>query len=72
MAITSILDFDIMAGKLQCPGYLVVSWIDEQLVWNTSDYSDISSLSLPSENIWTPPFAQLNSLRLDVSLGVGV
>ena len=68
MAITSILNFDITSGKLNCPGYMLVSWTDEQLVWNISQHSGITYLNLHSGDIWTPRFVQTNNQRLDDSL----
>ena len=56
--IASILTFDMTTGKVVCPGYMQLFWIDEELVWNTTEFSDISHLSLPSGDIWTPQFIQ--------------
>jgi hypothetical protein len=34
--------------------WIEMSWADDRLVWNASDYDDISEITLPVENIWTP------------------
>ena len=47
---------------------MLVSRVDEQLVWNTSQYSGITYLNLHSDGIWTPRFVQTNNQRLDDSL----
>ena len=68
MEIANILTFDMTTGKLVCPGYIQLSWIDEELVWNTTEFSGISHLSLPPEDIWTPQFVQWGAEKIDISI----
>ena len=68
MAITSIINFDMMTGKLLCSGYMFASWTDEQLVWNSTDYNGISRLNVQSADIWTPQFVQSHRQKMDISL----
>ena len=68
MSITSILNFDITTGILLCSGYMLVSWTDDQLVWNVSHYNDITYLNIQPNKIWTPRFIQANNQPIDDSL----
>lgn len=52
--IFSILKLDIKSQTLHTSSLLVVSWIDEYLVWNSSKFSEIEYLRLPAESIWIP------------------
>ena len=67
MEIASILKFDMTTGKLICPGYMQLSWIDEELVWNTTEFTGISHLSLPPGDIWTPQFIQWGAEEVGTS-----
>ena len=68
MVIGSILSFDMTTGKLACPGYMLLSWRDEEIIWNASDFSGVSRLTLSSEDIWTPKFVQWGGQMMDISL----
>lgn len=52
--IFSILKLDIKSQTLHTSSLLVVSWIDEYLLWNSSKFSEIEYLRLPAESIWIP------------------
>ena len=58
MGVTGITSFDMTTGKLISTGYLYVSWTDEQLLWNSSDFNGLSRLTISSNDIWTPNFVQ--------------
>ena len=68
MAITGIFSLDIISGKLFCPGYVVATWTDEQLKWNSSDFSGITRFSISSSDIWTPEFVQFGSTESQFTL----
>ena len=61
MDITNINSLDIVSGKLLCPGYLVASWTDDQLVWNISDFNDLEQMSLTIDDIWVPSLVQFGA-----------
>ncbi|XP_041368559.1 neuronal acetylcholine receptor subunit alpha-6-like [Gigantopelta aegis] len=44
-------------------GWLELSWQDELLSWNASDFSGIDSLTLPINKLWTPDIALLNDVE---------
>lgn len=36
------------------------SWMDEKLVWNPSDYNNLTVLRIPCTNIWLPDIVLYN------------
>ena len=58
MAITALTSLDMTTGKLLSSGYLYVSWTDEQLVWNSSDFNNLTRLTVSPQDIWTPELVQ--------------
>ncbi|XP_041368561.1 neuronal acetylcholine receptor subunit alpha-2-like [Gigantopelta aegis] len=44
-------------------GWLELSWQDELLSWNASDYSGIDSLTLPINKLWIPDITLLNDVQ---------
>ena len=61
MAVTGITTLDVTTGKLFTNGYLYISWTDELLTWNTSDFSGLSRFSISPRDIWTPTLSQAGS-----------
>ena len=43
--------------------WLRISWHDEYLIWNVTDYDETSIISLDSKDIWIPDFVLGNFLR---------
>ncbi|CAL1529279.1 unnamed protein product, partial [Lymnaea stagnalis] len=39
----------------------VMSWRDPELAWKTDDYGNLSSVVIPTENVWHPSITLLNS-----------
>ena len=68
MTITGIHSLDISSGKMLAPGYLVASWTDELLFWNSSDYNGLDRLSVSSDEIWVPMFVQFGSTDTHLTL----
>ena len=61
MGVTGMTTLDMTTGKLLTHGYLYISWTDEILTWNTSDFSGLSRLSITPRDIWTPTLSQAGS-----------
>ena len=59
--IHSLLDFDISKQKLTIMGFFRFHWMDELLVWNTSDYNDTVMIRLPLNKVWTPDFIYMSA-----------
>ena len=68
MTITGIHSLDISSGKMLAPGYLVASWTDELLFWNSSDYNGLDRLSVFLDEIWVPMFVQFGSTDTHLTL----
>ena len=58
MGIGALTSLDMTTGKLLASGYLYVSWTDEQLVWNSSDFNNLTRLTVSPQDIWTPELVQ--------------
>nr|XP_018916351.1 PREDICTED: acetylcholine receptor subunit alpha-like 1 [Bemisia tabaci] len=53
------LDYSKSEMALNC--WLPMSWQDEKLKWNTSDYNGISRINIPQHEIWLPDILAYNS-----------
>ncbi|XP_060075117.1 acetylcholine receptor subunit alpha-like [Ylistrum balloti] len=54
MLMISILDLDEVTGTFTLNCGLRITWTDDQLVWNQSDFAGITSFVFNSSKIWTP------------------
>lgn len=54
-----IIDLDEEQGLLTLNSYLIMSWVDPRLKWNTTDYD--GWLQLPEDLIWKPDVSIYNS-----------
>ncbi|KAG9331206.1 hypothetical protein JZ751_019749 [Albula glossodonta] len=55
-----ILDVDEKNQVLTTNIWLNMHWIDQYLQWNTTEYSDISNIRLPDDQIWKPDILLYN------------
>lgn len=62
LIIFSIPKLDIKSQTLHTSSMLVVSWIDEYLVWNSSKFREIEYLRLPGDIIWVPNVCNLQEI----------
>ena len=67
MGITSIDSLHMTTGKKSTLGYLYISWTDELLTWNSSEYCDLSHLTVTPTEIWTPRLVQFGGMETDNS-----
>ena len=44
----------LTSGQLISTGYVKISWVDELLVWNSTDYGGIYKLNIQKQTIWKP------------------
>jgi len=63
LVLIQILDFDEMNQKLNTLVWKKMSWIDPNLRWNPVDYEGVTTVSLPSSQIWTPDIILFNTVR---------
>lgn len=57
----SINDFRETEETLVINGALSLNWTDPSLIWNPSDFGNISDIQIDSRDIWTPWFYLVNS-----------
>lgn len=57
----SIQDLNEVEGKVSAVGFMHLSWLDEKLTWNSSEYGDTNSLTFPLKDIWHPTIVLANS-----------
>ena len=71
MYLTVIEKVDLKRGSVSAGIMIDMSWVDEYLVWNASEYSNVTFISIDSGNIWVPDlvidneYRPTNSLPLD-------
>ena len=46
--------------KLTSHGYIVISWVDELLQWEPSDYNGAEFLIVPAKKVWLPEITAIN------------
>ncbi|KAL4228246.1 hypothetical protein ACF0H5_013679 [Mactra antiquata] len=62
-----IHSLDVTGGHLIVVGFLDMSWRDEYLVWNQSEYDGINRISVDHDKIWTPGLVQKDGIYADSS-----
>ncbi|KAK3802386.1 hypothetical protein RRG08_034531 [Elysia crispata] len=67
LSVSGWLVFDIPVQRLSVGGWLSLSWTDERLVWNTSDYGGIEDIYDTEAVLWRPEIIVDNSVS---NLGV--
>ncbi|KAL3866753.1 hypothetical protein ACJMK2_044029 [Sinanodonta woodiana] len=56
----SVLGLEESIQKLSISGYFKLSWKDEFLVWNASEYGELYSVEFPQDEIWKPDIVLSN------------
>ncbi|KAH3834965.1 hypothetical protein DPMN_108298 [Dreissena polymorpha] len=69
MVLTSIIEFNEQEESMKIGGMLHISWYDQLLTWNTSDYGGLDYLTLPQNDVWRPDVALHNSFKTFTGLG---
>ena len=54
MIVQTLLSIDMKAEEMIMSGYNTLSWMDNRLTWNTSEYDDLGEIRIQSDKIWTP------------------
>ncbi|XP_069111082.1 acetylcholine receptor subunit beta-like 1 [Argopecten irradians] len=67
--LTAFHDFDEKIGRFAVAGFLMTEWTDERLLWDLSDFGQISSTQLPQSRLWTPSLVVWNAYTRIRSLG---
>ena len=61
----SIKEFDLSSGNMVATGYLQISWYDELLVWDPTEFGGIRKLNVPNDYNWRPGLAFSRSSEED-------
>ncbi|XP_052250668.1 acetylcholine receptor subunit beta-like isoform X2 [Dreissena polymorpha] len=69
LILDAIIDFNEREENLKISGSLFMTWTDEFLQWNTTDYGGLEHLLLPQNDIWRPGVRLHNSFRTFIGLG---
>uniref|UniRef100_A0A0N4ZBB2 Neur_chan_LBD domain-containing protein n=1 Tax=Parastrongyloides trichosuri TaxID=131310 RepID=A0A0N4ZBB2_PARTI len=62
MDLYQILELNEPQQYILLNAWIIESWYDEFLYWNPDEYSNITEIRLPHENIWLPDTTLYNSL----------
>lgn len=60
--ILSLNEVDVKSQTLHLASWLEVTWTDEYLTWNTSEFSNIQYLRLPAVKVWVPVVCNLQEI----------
>jgi len=63
LALTNILDVDLLNGIATLAVWLRAAWYDPQLDWNSTEHGDLTSSTAGVEEIWTPDFIIYNHVE---------
>eukprot|EP00928_Gymnodinium_smaydae_P034025 TRINITY_DN24204_c0_g1_i2.p1 TRINITY_DN24204_c0_g1~~TRINITY_DN24204_c0_g1_i2.p1 ORF type:complete len:490 (+),score=54.85 TRINITY_DN24204_c0_g1_i2:54-1523(+) len=63
LALTHLLDFDIVAGVAKLNVWLRAAWYDPQLDWNSSSFGGLGQITADVKDIWTPDFLAYNHVE---------
>jgi hypothetical protein len=67
--IQEVMVFSEIKRTITVRGWFDVSWTDEYLVWNASDYGDTDRLVIPRDSVWIPQIALNNGAAQTAALG---
>ena len=68
-SIIALKDIDEVMGKFSVGGFFSISWYDESMVWNVTDYGYIYQLLISYDNVWVPELILLNPTEKIKPLG---
>ncbi|XP_046572820.1 neuronal acetylcholine receptor subunit alpha-6-like [Haliotis rubra] len=70
--ILTITGFNEVEQKLSCTGWLDISWKDEFMTWNETEYNGTRQVYPPSDSHWLPFLAVVNSFEEMRPLGQNI
>ncbi|XP_045167798.2 acetylcholine receptor subunit alpha-like [Mercenaria mercenaria] len=63
MVLFAMPDVDPVRGAITMGIMVTQEWYDERLTWTPSDHNDTTSISIKSEDVWTPPLTVSNPVK---------
>lgn len=67
--LAGISELNEISEKLTTTGYLRITWIDQYLTWNASNYGSIEYIIYPQDAIWKPDISLQNGFTKMKELG---
>ena len=67
--VTSIQEFDEVLERFSVVGAFFLYWLDENMVWNETDYSNITSVFMGYKEVWVPELILTNPSQKVDSFG---
>ena len=58
-----IVAMEEVSEKFSVVGIMQMSWTDELMTWNPTDYDNIDMLMLPADQVWHPTLAIVNAIE---------
>ena len=66
MGMVALQDFDEVLERFSVVGAFLLSWTDENMVWDVSNYGDITTVFVGYKHVWVPEIILTNpSEKLD-------
>lgn len=62
-------DINTVDGVITLAGFFFFHWVDKRLIWDPSIYNNLSSIVVPSEDIWKPYLINGNTAMEFVAFG---
>ena len=63
LLLISMSGLDEPSGTLSVVARIRMSWTDDRMVWNASDYADIQEIVVPDDIVWVPKLMLANPVR---------
>ena len=67
--VVSLNSFDDISGELDMTATLNIYWNEERINWDSQNYSNINTIIVPYETIWTPQIFLANTVKVMSQLG---
>ena len=69
LSVVSLNEIDEVLEKFALSGFFTISWYDQSMVWNTSDYGLMNNLLVSYDHVWVPEILLINPSEKLKSLG---
>ncbi|XP_062572931.1 acetylcholine receptor subunit beta-like [Saccostrea cucullata] len=70
MTLDNLVDIDEIAGAVKITAKLEVSWTDDRIRWNPTDFNGVDKVLFQMGDIWVPDLYTMSSLSSKPALGM--
>lgn len=63
MRLTNLIDIDEIAGTMKITGKLIISWVDDRIVWNQKGSNGVRNIFIPQGKVWVPDMYSVSILN---------